>query len=97
MGDSPTEPINPAPDSDIDTWDFEMVQDHILIVYFHPGQGHQENLARALCDFPDITFLIHGDFIRPQATGIMDRLSDVYFTYNDNFDELIPVFRFGEK
>ena len=52
VGDSPTEPINPPPDSEIYTGDFEVVRDHGLAVYYHTGVGHQENMARALEKFP---------------------------------------------
>ena len=71
VGDSPTEPINPPPDSEIYTGDFEVVREHDIMVYFHPGVGHQENLERALEQFSDVTFLIHGDFIYPYMEGIM--------------------------
>ena len=98
VGDSPTEPINPAPDSDIYTGDFEVVRDRgNMLVYFHPGVGHEENLERALQRFPEVTFIIHADFVRPHVQGIMDRNPNVYYTYNDIFGDLIETFRFGEK
>ena len=67
------------------------------MVYFHPGVGHQENLERALQRFRGVTFLVHGDFIYPYIQDFMDRNSNVYFTFNDIFSELIETFRFGEK
>ena len=97
VGDSPTEPINPPPDSEIYTGDFEVVREHDIMVYFHPGVGHQENLERALEQFSDVTFLIHGDFIYPYMEGIMQRHDNVYFTFNDIFADLIETLRFGER
>lgn len=98
VGDSPTESINPAPDSEIYTGDFEVVSNRgNLLVYFHTGTGHQDNMERALQQFPDVTFIVHGDFVRPYIQGIMDRNPNVYFTYNDIFGDLIDTFRFGEK
>lgn len=97
VGDSPTEPINPPPDSAIYTGDFEVVRDHGLVVYYHVGPGRQENMARALESFSEVTFIVHGDFVRPYMTGLMDRYPNIYFTFNDIFDEVIPTFRFGDK
>ncbi|MBC8282122.1 MAG: hypothetical protein H8E48_15185, partial [Chloroflexi bacterium] len=101
VGDSPTESINPLPDSEIYTGDFQVVENHgKTLVYFHPGEGHQDNLERALQQFSDVTFIIHADFVRPHVKGIMDRNPNVYYTYNDIFGisgEVMETFRFGEK
>ena len=97
VGDSPTEPINPPPDSVIYTENFELARNHNLLVYFHPGEGHHENLGRALQRFPDITFIVHGDFVRPHIDGLMNKYPNLYFTFNDIFEEHTPLFRFGDK
>ena len=97
VGDSPTESINPLPDSEIYTGDFEVVRDRGMVVWFHPGLGHHENLGRALAQFPEVTFLIHGDSVRPHVNDLMDSYPNVFFTFNDIFDEHIPTFRFGRK
>lgn len=97
VGDSPTESINPKPDSAIYTGDFEVAREHELMVYFHPGVGHQDNLERALQSFPEVAFLIHGDFVYPHVQGIIDRNPNVYYTFNDIFNKRSETFRFGEK
>ena len=101
VGDSPTESINPLPDSEIYTGDFQVVENHgNMLVYFHPGMGHEDNLERALQQFSDVTFIIHADFVRPHVKGIMDRNPNVYYTYNDIFGisgSVMDGFRFGEK
>ena len=97
VGDSPTESINPKPDSEIYTGDFEVARDHGIPVYFHVGEGDQENMARALQRFPEVTFIVHGDFVRPHINDLMNRYPNIYFTFNDIFDEHIPLFRFGDK
>lgn len=97
VGDSPTEPLNPPPDSPIYVGDFQVADAHDLLVYFHPGVGHHENLDRALKLFPDVNFLVHGDFVRPHIGDLMAGNPNVYFTANDIFDEVIPMFRFGDK
>jgi len=99
--DSPTESTNPKPDSDIYTGDFQVISDRgNILVYFHPGVGHEDNLERALQQFSDVTFIIHADFVRPHVLGIMDRNPNVYYTYNDMFaisGEVGETFRFEEK
>ena len=97
VGSSPTESDNPAPDSKIYTGDWEVARDRGLTVWYHPGEGHIEALERSLQSFPEVTFVVHGDVIRPFIDGMMDRNPNVYFTYNDIFDDLIPTFRFGDK
>ncbi len=101
VGDSPTESINPKPDGVVYTGDFEVVQNRgKLLVYFHTGTDHQDNMEIALQRFPDVNFLIHGDFVRPYVKGMMDRNPNVYFTFNDIFaisGDVGETFRFGEK
>ena len=97
VGDSPTEPINPPPDSVLYTENFEVARNHNLQVYYHVGEGHQENMARALERFPEITFIVHGDNVRPRIDDLMDRYPNIYFTFNDIFEEHTPLFRFGDK
>ena len=97
VGDSPTEPINPPPESVLYTEHFEVDRANGLPVYYHTGEGHQENMARALERFPDITFIVHADFVRPHIDGLMDDYPNIYFTFNDIFEEIIPQFRFGDK
>ena len=79
------------------TENFEVAANNGLsVVYFHNGGGHHENLGRALARFPDITFITHGDFVRSHIDDLLDRYPNVYFTFNDIFDEHIPLFRFGD-
>jgi hypothetical protein len=97
VGDSPTEPLNPPPDDPIYVGDFEVTQAHDLLVYFHPGVGHHENFDRALKMFPDTNFVVHADFVRSYIGDLMADNSNVYYTFNDIFDEVTPMFRFGDK
>jgi hypothetical protein len=97
VGDSPTEPINPAPDEPIYINDFQVAENHGLLVYFHPGIGHAANLQRAIQQFPDVTFIVHGDFVRPDIGDLMANNPNIYFTANDIFDQASALFRFGAK
>lgn len=54
-------------------------------------------MHRALQRFPEVTFIVHGDFVRPHIGDLMKDNPNVYFTFNDIFDEHIPKFRFGQK
>ena len=90
-------PINPAPDGEVYTGDFEVARDHGIPVWFHVGEGHEENMARALQRFPEVNFLVHGDGVRPYIDGLMDDYPNIYFTFNNIFENSVPVFRFGEK
>ena len=97
VGDSPTESINPKPDGEVYTGDFEVARDHGIPVWFHVGEGHEENMARALERFPEVNFIVHGDGVRPHIDGLMDDYPNIYFTFNNIFENSVPVFRFGEK
>jgi hypothetical protein len=97
IGDSPTEPINLPSNDPIYLGDFEVAKEQNLIVYFHPGWEDHENLEDALQQFPEVTFIVHADNIRPYIKDLMDRNQNIYFTANDLFEEHIPKFRFGEK
>ncbi len=96
-GDSPTEPINPPPDSPIYTGNWQVVQDNDLLVYFHPSPDHHLQLDRTLKAFPNVTFIVHGDFVRPHIDQLLASNPNLYFTANDIFDEATPLFRFGDK
>lgn len=54
-------------------------------------------MARALARFPDVTFIVHGDGVRPFIDGLMDDYPNIYFTFNNIFQNMVPVFRFGTK
>lgn len=97
IGDSPTEGLNPPPDDPIYIGDFEVARERDLVVWFHPGIGHYENLDRALKMFPDVTFVIHGDFIYPHVDDLMADNDNVFFTFNDIFGSLYEKFTFGDK
>lgn len=59
---------------------YPVVRRHDLVVYFHPGEGHEDNLERALQQNPAITFIVHGDEIQEAMPGILSRHPNVYYT-----------------
>ncbi|MEK7108089.1 MAG: hypothetical protein AAB898_00265, partial [Patescibacteria group bacterium] len=52
-----------------------------------PGDGQADNLARALKQFPEITFLVHGDQIQPSIESLMEGYPNIYFTMNDLYGD----------
>ena len=66
---------------------YPIVQNEKLLVYFHPGDGHADNLAQVLDKYPDIIFLVHGDQIQPGIIDLMDKHPNVYFTMNDLYGD----------
>ncbi|MBT3941339.1 MAG: amidohydrolase family protein [Chloroflexi bacterium] len=97
IGESPTEPLNYPPDDPIYVGDFEVARAHEMVVYFHTGEGDHEAMDRALKMFPDLTFVVHADFVRPHIGDLMADNPNIYFTFNDIFEAIIPKFRFGDK
>ena len=97
VGDSPTEPINPAPDAQIYLDNFQVAKENNLLVYFHPGEGQEKNLERALQKYPDVIFIVHADAIEPHIGDLIERYPNIYYTVNNFFEEHIPLFRFGDK
>ena len=59
----------------------------MLIVYFHPGEGHAEILEQVLAEHPDIKFIAHGPEIRPKIGDLMGRFPNVFFTVNDHYGD----------
>lgn len=71
------------PDSSLLMDIYPLASEHNLLVYLHPGDGHAPNLARALAEFPEITFIVHGPETKPFIVDLMDRYSNVYYTFNN--------------
>lgn len=64
-----------------------VIQKHNLLVYIHPGDGHKDALDRVLEQYPDITFIVHGDQIQNDIGELMEKHSNVYFTINDLYGD----------
>jgi len=52
---------DPPPDDPLYLENYKLAREHDLIVYYHLGWGHQENLERVLRQNRDINFIFHGD------------------------------------
>lgn len=60
---------DPPPDAPLYLENYKLAQEHNLMVYYHLGRGHQENLKRVLQQHPDINFIFHGDTV---VSGVED-------------------------
>ena len=54
-----------------------------MLVWMHPGEGHQDSLERALKQHPDLTFIVHGQETERNIAYLMGRYSNIYFSIND--------------
>ncbi|MBI2665540.1 amidohydrolase family protein, partial [Candidatus Woesearchaeota archaeon] len=61
------------PDSQMLQEIYPLVRKNNLVVYFHLGDGHKDNFEKVLKQYPDITFIWHGDQL--SVTEIMDILN----------------------
>lgn len=51
---------------------YPVLRKHNLVVYFHLGEGQQDNFERVLTQNPDINFIWHGDQLIPYEGGIQN-------------------------
>ena len=75
------------PDDPVFDGIYQVVREHNLAVYFHPGPGQETNLANALRDNPGINFLVHGEGIENEVGALMTQYPNVYFTANDLYGD----------
>lgn len=75
------------PDADIFQKIYPLVRKHELLVYFHPGENHADNLATVLAQYPDINFMVHGEQVEKEIGDIMSQYPNVFFTVNDLYGD----------
>ncbi len=71
------------PDASIFLDIYSVVREHELLVYLHPGEGHQASFERVLRDHPELTFIVHGEEIESVIGNLMKRYPNVYYTVNE--------------
>ena len=62
---------------------YQVVREHKLLVYMHPGEGHQDSLERVFKQHTDITFIVHGEETEGNIGNLMKRYSNIYYTINE--------------
>lgn len=75
---------------------YPAIREHKLAVYFHLGEGQQENFERVLVQNPDIDFIWHGDQLIPYESGrqnlqhideIISRHPNVFYTVDELYGD----------
>ena len=62
---------------------YQVLRAHKLLLYLHPGEGHQDSLERVLEQHPDITFIVHGEETERNIGTLMGKYSNIYYTVNE--------------
>ena len=75
------------PDTPILLEIYPVVREHNLMVYLHPGSGHEDSLERVLAAHPETNFIVHGEQIEPVIGSLMEKYPNVYFTVNDLYGD----------
>ena len=75
------------PDAPIFLEIYPVAREHNLMVYLHPGSGHEDSLERVLAAHPEINLIVHGEQIEPVIGSLMDKYPNVYFTVNDLYGD----------
>ena len=65
---------------------YRVVEVHNLVVYLHPGEGHEDNLS-ALRAHPEVAFIVHGEQIENEIGSLMEKYPNIYFTANDLYGD----------
>ncbi len=75
---------------------YQVARKHNLVVWMHPGEGHQDSLERVLDQHPDLTFIVHGEETEGNIGNLMEKHSNIYFSINDFYGKEYPL-RIGES
>jgi len=62
---------------------YQVVRKHKLLVWMHPGEGHQDSLERVLEQHPDMIFIVHGPETDGNIGNLMEKYSNIYFALNE--------------
>ena len=65
---------------------YPLVKKNNLVVYFHLGDGHKNNFEKVLRQYPDITFIWHGDQLTVNEVGdILGKHPNAYYGVDEFF------------
>ena len=76
---------------------YQVAREHELLVWMHPGEGHQDSLERVLKQHPDLTFIVHGQETERNIANLMEKYSNIYFSINDLYGKEYPVRKAEDK
>lgn len=58
-----------------------------LAVYFHAGTDQLESFSKVLSEYPNVSFILHGEQIEDEITQLMALHDNIYFTLNDLYGD----------
>lgn len=59
---------------------YPIIREHNLVIYFHLGEGHKDNFEKVLQQYPDITFIWHGDQLSvDEIDDILENYPNAYY------------------
>ena len=65
---------------------YPIIKQHDLVVYFHLGDGHKDNFEKVLKQYPDITFIWHGDQLSAdEVKNVLDKYPNAYYGIDEFF------------
>ncbi|PKB66197.1 MAG: hypothetical protein BZY81_07685 [SAR202 cluster bacterium Io17-Chloro-G4] len=70
---------------------YQVARERQLLVWLHPGEGHQDSLERVLNRHPDLTFIVHGEETESNIGNLMEKYSNIYFALNDLHGREYPL------
>lgn len=70
---------------------YQVARQHNLVVWLHPGEGHQDSLERVLEQHPDLSFIVHGEETEGNIGNLMEKYSNIYFALNDLHGREYPM------
>ena len=75
---------------------YQVARKHNLVLWLHPGDGHQDSLERVLEQHPDLSFIVHGEETEGNIANLMEKYSNIFFAVNDLHGKEYPL-REGES
>ena len=70
---------------------YQVARQHKLLVWLHPGEGHQDSLERVLNQHPGLNFIVHGEETEGNIGNLMEKYSNIYFSLNDLHGKEYPL------
>ncbi|MBI2582195.1 amidohydrolase family protein [Candidatus Woesearchaeota archaeon] len=65
---------------------YPIIKQHNLVVYFHLGDGHKDNFEKVLKQYPDITFIWHGDQLSvEEVKDVLSKHPNAYYGVDEFF------------
>ena len=65
---------------------YPIVKQHNLVIYFHLGDGHKDNFEKVLKQYPEITFIWHGDQLTVnEVKDILSRHLNAHYGIDEFF------------